>query len=120
MVNAPLSETMQALLVRGDRLSREAEKARLAWREKRDEVALLERDYKLLLQKELARLSGEGDAHYRKVTAEANAADAKYRIDLARSLAGSAHSAWKERLEEMETLRAAFNAYNRELRELGG
>lgn len=120
MADAPLSETMRELLTRGDRVAKEAERARVAWRAQRDKVAEMERDYKVALQKALAALSGERDAHYRKVTAEAEVAGKKYEIDLARSLSGSMHAAWKERLEEMDLIKSAFNAYNRELRELGG
>lgn len=120
MADAPLSETMRELLTRGDRVAKEAERARVAWRAQRDKVSDMKKSYKVELRKAVARLVGEGDAQYRKVVAEAEVAQMKYELELAQSLAGSMYAAWEERLAEMDLLKSAFNAYNRELRELGG
>lgn len=117
MASPPLSETMKALLDRQEKLRREIDQARVSWRQQRDHVAELERDYKVHLQQELAKLAGEGDAHYRKVTAEAELAEEAYQLDLARSLKGSAYAAYEDRVEEFQVLKSAFNAYNRELKE---
>lgn len=116
----PLSPALQEFLSRADRLAKEAEASRLAWREQRDKVSALERNYKILYEKALTSLAGEGDAHWRKAKAEAETSQAAYELELAKNLGRSMYEAHKERIEEMETLRAAIHAHNRELRELGG
>lgn len=115
-----LSLALQELLSRAERVAKEAESSRLSWREQRDKVAGLERDYKVAYEKALTALAGERDAHWRKAKAEAELASQAYELELAKNLSRSMYEAHKERIEEMETLRAAIHAHNRELRELGG
>lgn len=116
----PLSETMAELLRRYDALPREIERCRLEARRLQDEVADLVKEVAIETEKALARRVGEGDAHYRKKAAEADVAELQYTLDLRRSMKSSAWAAWKERLEQYEAIKAMANAYNRELRELGG
>lgn len=116
----PLSETMAELFKRHDALPREIERCRLEARRLQEEVADLKRNLAIQTEKALTQRAGEGDAHYRKKAAEADVADLEYELDLRKAVKASAWAAWKERVEQYESLKALANAYNRELRELGG
>ena len=116
----PATETMREIFARYDRLPAEIEQCRLEARRLQDQVADKKREVKIATHQALTRLAGTGDAHSRKKAAEAEVADLELELDRLRSRKASAWSAWKERLEQYEAIKAIANAYNRELRELGG